>query len=287
MGCKKYITKGSDQGTKDVWKPANGTDNQKYQMLLGMLNWIVILGRLDIAYAVSSIACFTTYPRKGHNTRLLYTFGYLKKKSNRRIRIDHRDPAVAKNGAEGQLEVDLLAKMREHYPKAEESNDDQLLKSFFDELEITSYVDSDHAHNKLTRRSITGLIIFVGCTSVLYQPKRQGTVETSTHGAEFIVMKTAVEEGMTVRYMLQSLGVKVNWPARILGDNQSVILNSTILSSLLKKKLIAILYHMVREATAAKIVHLLKIKGDWNFADFLTKVQTWKAFASLVSGMMC
>eukprot|EP00957_Ditylum_brightwellii_P180623 13758642-Ditylum_brightwellii.AAC.1 len=72
--------------------------------------------------------------------------------------------------------------MREHYPEAEESIDDQLPKPFFDELAITAYVDSDHAHNKLTRRSITGLAIFVGHTPVLYQSKRQGAVETSTYG---------------------------------------------------------------------------------------------------------
>eukprot|EP00957_Ditylum_brightwellii_P099940 7615757-Ditylum_brightwellii.AAC.1 len=88
--------------------------------------------------------------------------------------------------------------MREHYPEAEESINDQLYKPFFDEFAITAYVDSDHAHDKLTRRSITGLIIFVGCTPVLYQSKRQGAVETSTYMAEFLAMKTAVEKVMGV-----------------------------------------------------------------------------------------
>eukprot|EP00957_Ditylum_brightwellii_P131624 10038375-Ditylum_brightwellii.AAC.2 len=71
---------------------------------------------------------------------------------------------------------------------------------------------------------------------------------------------------MAVRYMLWCLGVKVTQPTRILGDNQSLILNSTIPSSLIKKKHVAISYHMAKEATAAKIVNLLKAKGDWNFA---------------------
>eukprot|EP00957_Ditylum_brightwellii_P142808 10880920-Ditylum_brightwellii.AAC.1 len=31
--------------------------------------------------------------------------------------------------------------MREHYPEAEESIDDQLPKPFFDELAITAYID--------------------------------------------------------------------------------------------------------------------------------------------------
>eukprot|EP00957_Ditylum_brightwellii_P166725 12691406-Ditylum_brightwellii.AAC.1 len=56
---------------------------QKYQMLVGIHNWIVTLGRLDIAYAVSSLARFLIYPRKGHTERALYVFWYLNKKPNR------------------------------------------------------------------------------------------------------------------------------------------------------------------------------------------------------------
>eukprot|EP00957_Ditylum_brightwellii_P009911 747927-Ditylum_brightwellii.AAC.1 len=83
----------------------------------------------------------------------------------------------------------------------------------------------------MTRRSITGLIIFVSRTPVMYQSKRQGAVETSTYGAEFMAMKTAVEEVMVLHYMLRCLGVKASKPTCILGDNRSVIINSTVLSS--------------------------------------------------------
>eukprot|EP00957_Ditylum_brightwellii_P189598 14432122-Ditylum_brightwellii.AAC.1 len=126
----------------------------------------------------------------------------------------------------------------------------------------------------MTRRSITGLIIFVGRTPVMYKSKQQGTVETSTYGAKFMAMKTTAEEVMAVRYMLRCLGVKVSKPTCILDDNRSVIIDSTVTSSLLKKKHVAISYHMAHEATAARIVHPLKTKGDWNFVDVLTKSLT-------------
>eukprot|EP00957_Ditylum_brightwellii_P028250 2133510-Ditylum_brightwellii.AAC.1 len=89
MGCKKYITKEvtrvqmmfgnlvkrdtpmavDNHPEMDDSEVLNGADHQKYQMLLGMLNWIVILGRLGIACAASLFACFAVCPRKGHNTR--------------------------------------------------------------------------------------------------------------------------------------------------------------------------------------------------------------------------
>ena len=99
-------------------------------------------------------------------------------------------------------------------------------------------------------------------------------------------MKTAVEEVMSVRYMSRCLGVKVTRPTPILGDNRSVIMNASIPSSLLKKKHVAISYHMIREATAAGICHPLKTNRKWNFSDLCTKAQVRKAHAFLVNGMM-
>lgn len=239
-----------------------------------------------IAYAVSSLSRFVATPRKGHLKRALYVFGYLKKYMNRSIRIDSEDPILVHNGAEETLNIDFTEKFKEQYPDAEESLDTSLPKPLFKELAITTYVDSDHPHDQVSRRSITGLVVFVGQTPVFYMSKQQGAIESSTYGAEFTAMKTAVEEVMAVRYMLQCLGIKVTRPANILGDNRSVIINASVSSSLLKKKHIAIAYHLTREATAAGIVHPLKTKGDWNFADVCTKAQTRKTHANLVGGMM-
>jgi hypothetical protein len=92
------------------------------------------------------------------------------------------------------LDIDLTEKLAEHYPDAEEEINDKVPEPLLDELKITACVDSDHAHDKVSRRSINGLIIFVGRTPVFYMAKQQGTIEMSTYGAEFIAMKTAVEE---------------------------------------------------------------------------------------------
>eukprot|EP00957_Ditylum_brightwellii_P013961 1053289-Ditylum_brightwellii.AAC.1 len=111
--------------------------------------------------------------------------------------------------------------MREHYPEAAEMVDEQVQDSMFNAIAITAYANNGHIHNKLTWRSITGLIIFDGCTPVMHQDKQQGAVETSTYGAKFMPMKTDVEEVLSVRYMLCCLGVKATAPSWILGDSQS------------------------------------------------------------------
>ena len=67
------------------------------------------------------------------------------------------------------------------------------------------------------------------------------------------------------------LGVKVEQESLLLGDNLSVVLNTTIPSSQLKKKHNAIAYHRVREAVAASIIRFAHIDSKENIADILTK----------------
>ena len=52
---------------------------------------------------------------------------------------------------------------------------------------------------------------------------------------------------MEIRYILRMLGVKIDGSALMLGDNKSVVINTTIPSSVLKKKHCAIAYHQTRK----------------------------------------
>ena len=49
---------------------------------------------------------------------------------------------------------------------------------------ITVYVDADHASDKVTRRSVTGIILLLNNTPLVWVCKKQRTVETSTCGTE-------------------------------------------------------------------------------------------------------
>jgi hypothetical protein len=65
--------------------------------------------------------------------------------------------------------------------------------------------------------------------------------------------------------------VDLDGPALMLGDNMSVVLNTSVPSSVLKKKHNAIAYHRVREAIAAKVMRFAYVKSDENVSDILTK----------------
>jgi hypothetical protein len=126
---------------------------------------------------------------------------------------------------------------------------------------MTVYVDDDHAHDLVTRRSITGILVMLNHTPFRWISKHQKTVETSTYGSELAASRVARELILEVRYMLRSLVVALDRPALMLGDNMSLVLNTTDSSSVLKKKHNATAYHQVKEAVAARIMRFAYIKS--------------------------
>ena len=101
--------------------------------------------------------------------------------------------------------------------------------------------------------------------------KRQKTVATITFSAEFMALRFAVEEAIAIKYLLQSLGVKIRGPIKIYSDSQSALDSSVILGTELKRKHVALAFHAVREAFAHNVVSLYKITTDDNPADMCTK----------------
>jgi hypothetical protein len=304
VGCKRYIQESlrrvaaefgmpmkesvplpqDDHSELDTTPLLNDHQHKKYQMLIGMLNWIVGIGRFDIAHATNQLARFSSCPREGHMKRALRVFGYLRRRKNRRILIDSRDPIIA--GVDFSGGDKLAGEMGKEYPGAAEMIDSSAPPPLAEELAITCFVDADHGTDKTTRRSVTGIVILVGRTPVFYLSKRQGSVETSTYSAEFMAMRTAVDEIVAVRYMLRCLGVKVETATYLFCDNLGVVQNATIKDSLLKKKHVALSYHRVREAVAASIVIPVKVHSSNNYADCLTKSLGLKDFERHVTGLL-
>ncbi len=68
--------------------------------------------------------------------------------------------------------------------------------------------------------------------------------------------RIATELSMDLRYQLRMLGVGIEGPTIMYGTNQSVVINTTMPNSTLKKRHNALIYHRVREAVAAGIISL-------------------------------
>lgn len=147
-------------------------------------------------------------------------------------------------------------------------------KPLGNEFIIRAYVDASFAGCKLTRRSRTGFIVFLNRAPIFYFSKKQGSCETSTFGSEFVAMKQCCEYIKGLRYKLRMMGVPVNNPAFVYGDNQSVLWNTSDPDSTLKKKSSSVAYHFVREGVAKDEWRTGYVKTSENPSDVMTKTIT-------------
>ena len=113
--------------------------------------------------------------------------------------------------------------------------------------------------------------MFLNNAPLYWSSKKQTSCETSTFGSEFVAMKQATEYVRGLGYKLRMMGIKVDEPAFVFGDNQSVLCDTTAPASTLKKKSNAIAYHFVREGAARDEWRTAYVNTDENLADLLTK----------------
>jgi hypothetical protein len=147
---------------------------------------------------------------------------------------------------------------------------------------INTFVDADHTGNVLTRRSHSGIMIFVNNALINSFNKRQNTVESSSYGSEMVAMRLARDFIVEMRIKLKMFGVPVRGPANVYCDNKGVVSNTSIPESILT----SINYHGIRESVAAGILRVAKENNLSNLVDVLTKLLPWWRKAELLTSVL-
>jgi hypothetical protein len=251
----------------DVSPELGAEGHRYYQELIGMLRWAVEIGRLDILLEVSMLSHHLALPREGHLEQALHIFGYLKNHPKRKIAFDPEHPVVDERRFKEYDWYDFYRDVKEAIPPNKPPPRGRTVSTH-------CFVDASLANDSSTRRSQTGILIFVNRAPVLWYSKRQNTVETSTFGSEIVALKNAIELIEGLRYKLRMMGVEVDGPTNIYCDNEAVTKNCSIPESTLKKKHHSIAYHRNREAVAAGTCRIAKEDSATNLADVFTKVMS-------------
>ena len=227
------------------------------------------------------MASMVALPRKGHLEALYHIFAYLQKHHNAELIFDPSAPDFDIEGLFPRRNwkhtpfCDAVEEIPTNCPDARGLG-----------FTIFANVDSDHAGDEITRRSQTGFIVFLNNAPIYWFLKKQAGIETSSFGSEFIAMKQCCEYVRGLCYKLRMMGIPVDGPAFIYGDNKSVLANSSIPESVLKKKHCSVAYHYVREAIASMKMLLYWEKSDSNLADLFTKVLNVETRGKLIRGML-
>jgi hypothetical protein len=248
----------------DVSELLNDEDASYYMQQIGVLRWAVELARVDICCEVSMMAAFNAMPRKGHLEAVFHIFAYLHSHLRSFLVLD-------------DSYVDLPLRNRpdwtDFYPDVKEELPPMMPEPLGKSVQTICFVDADHAGDRVSSRSRTGFLIFLNRALIDWYSKKQNTVETSVFGSEFCALKTATERIIALRYKLRMMGVPFDEPTFVRVDNMSVVYNSSIPQSVLRKKSNSIAYHFVRECAAADIIHVDYEPTNTNLADICTKTQ--------------
>ena len=236
-----------------------------YQSLIGALQWVIQIGRFDVAPAVMTMSRFRAMPREGHLDRVKRIFGYLTKMRHGKIRILTDEPDYS------DIPIKEYDWQYTVYGDAKEQIPSDAPEPKGKPVRTTSYVDANLYHDLISGKSVTGILHLLNKTPVDWFSKLQATVETATFGSEFVGTKTCTDQIVDIRLSLRYLGVPLAGASYMFGDNESVVNASSMPQGKLHKRHNALAYHRTREAIAAGIVRYYHVKSEMNAADILSK----------------
>ena len=248
----------------DVSPLLNDEETNYYQNLIGILRWAVKLGCIDIHVHVAMMSRYLVQPRSGHMLELYHIFAYLKSHKRSTMVFD-----------DARVDIDesrfTIHDWQEFYHDAKELIPPNAPEPRGNPVQMNCFVDSDHAGNRVTHHSHTGILIFLNRAPIVWFSKAQNTVEMSTFGSKFVAMRIAVELIESLRYKLRMFGIPLEGSTNVFCDNQSVVTSASVPELTLKKKHNSIAYHRVRECVAAGTIRIIKEPSETNLADMLTK----------------
>ena len=224
----------------------------KYREAVGSLLWLALGTRPDICYAVTQVAKFNENPGPQHWDAVIRIFRYLACTLDYAIEYSPTSPSSEDSNP-------FVAGY--HSPSLHDPN----------VILPTGYVDSDHARDPDTRRSVTGYLFFLADGPIVWQSRQQSSVALSSMEAEYMSACAATQEAMWLRMVLTELGGVLNRPITMYEDNQACIYLSQNPNDHQKSKHIDRQYHYVREQVTAGTITLAKIDTKANCSDIMTK----------------
>lgn len=147
---------------------------------MGMLRWLYELGRVDIIHESTILSQYMVQPRMGHLIQALNIFKYLKYSLIKGWMIfdpydfDIQWAPFRSDESPPQERADAMASL---YPDSIDEIPPRMPTPLGQGVHVNCFVDADHAGNRVTRRSHTGIMLFVNMAPITWLCKKQNTVE--------------------------------------------------------------------------------------------------------------
>lgn len=139
------------------------------------------------------------------------------------------------------------------------------------DLQLSGWCDSDWASFPLSRRSITGWLVFLGASPISWKTKKQHTVSRSSAEAEYRSMAAITSELKWLKSLLDSLGVSHPQSIKLFCDSQSALYIAQNPVFHERTKHTEVDCHYVRDAIQDGLLHPSHVSTHEQLADLFTK----------------
>nr|GEZ64393.1 putative ribonuclease H-like domain-containing protein [Tanacetum cinerariifolium] len=137
-------------------------------------------------------------------------------------------------------------------------------------FDLVAYSDSGYAGASLDRKSTTGGCQFLGCRLISWQCKKQTVVATSSTEAEYVAGASCCAQVLWIQNQMLDYGCNFMHTITYIHNSSTIyIIKNPVLHS--KTKHIEIRHHFIRDCNEKKLIQVVKIPTENNFADLLTK----------------
>ncbi|GAA0179164.1 transmembrane signal receptor [Lithospermum erythrorhizon] len=150
------------------------------------------------------------------------------------------------------------------------------------DLQLTGWCDSDWASCPLTRRSVSGWIVFLGSSPVSWKTKKQVNVARSSAEAEYRSMASVTCELKWLKGLLKCFGVPHTRPSGLVCDSQSAIHLAQNPVFHERTKHIEIDCHFLRDAVLDGTIRTSHVPTTDQLADIFTEALGQKQFEHLL-----
>ena len=152
----------------DVTEECDKEQVQFYQILVGIMRWLCEIGRIDILTEVLLLSTYSSCPRVGHLHQALHVFKYLKDHKRSKCVFDPTYVDINDDHLPREERSATKAKyMKELYPDAVEDKPINAPSPNGKRVQMTCFVNADHGGDQATRRSRTGILIYVNKTPII------------------------------------------------------------------------------------------------------------------------
>ncbi|XP_019096539.1 PREDICTED: uncharacterized protein LOC109130904 [Camelina sativa] len=151
------------------------------------------------------------------------------------------------------------------------------------DLTLTAYWDSNYNSCPLTRRSLSGYVMFLGGSLISWKTKKQDKVSHSSSEAEYRSMRNALTEVLWLQKLFVDLGCSPTKPIHLFCDSEAAIHISSNPVFLERTKHIESDCHAVRDVVQDGTLTMVHIGTRDQIADIFTKALGRVPFEKLSS----